>query len=985
MSILKWPLVKWPLVLYLLLLLYTPFSSSVLAQTTTGVLEGTAADTTGAVLQDATVQVKGDTTDRTVVTDSRGFYRVAALPAGLYSLTASLGGFQTIVLKDIVLPVDRTVVLDVRMDIASRAEAVTVVAAVPSLDITTSSTSAIVDARTIDSIPLNGRNYLDLMLLLPGVAVNEAAPSSLSSRDTRGSVFGERAGNTAFLIDGVENTDDFHGGVFQAFTQDAVQEFEVIEAGYKAEFGRGSGGIVNVVTKNGGPALSGSGFFFLRNDALDASNVAGANPPALSRYNGGATIGGPVTTDRSWFFGSLEQVRERRQARFPPNIPDSLKASEDFSRNPETINYRTFGKYNRRVTPSQDFRGELSWTRLDLHNELASALALPSASTNNITNTVFGTVALTSIFSPQVLLESTFGVRGQNFGQNQQAALDRSFTLMLDDGSSFDFGPPIGSVQTLSQRYYTLREVLSTFRSRHSAKTGIELIRTTVDGVNGQGLVHVIATTRPLFLAYGKDSFQVPQGITFVNPGDDQTRLRNNGVSVFGQDDWRIATRLTLNLGLRYDYDSQFNDANNLAPRLGVVWTPDEKTVVRANWGLFYDRYRLGVAQAVPELGGFNGRINVEVDYPRLALDADRVRPAGSLGRLARTLGPAFLNTALGIPAGALVTANNVQSLTGMTPGQFLTRVNAFLAGVGLPFLPVDFSPWTGYLRQNLSANYRDQVTVARPFRTPSNNTVTVGVQRQLASSFSAGATYLHREIVNILGVRIPNLARASRDIGAPVTTDGGPVIRSYGPFYDGRYDGLILTADKRFGRRYQVQANYVYARSTDNLLNANLGLGIATQGGGALPTDNLDLEFDRGNSDLFVPHAFVASGVVSLPLNVWISGVFRATSGVYFSAAGATTIDYDGDGISSTRPRNTTRNQFRGPATTNVDLRVEKRFAIGRYTAAGLVEVFNLTNAGNPKLIDNSYQNGAPGPNFGAVKVPLPGREAQIGLRLRF
>jgi hypothetical protein len=415
-----------------------------------------------------------------------------------------------------------------------------------------------------------------------------------------------------------------------------------------------------------------------------------------------------------------------------------------------------------------------------------------------------------------------------------------------------------------------------------------------------------------------------------------------------------------------------------------VVWTPDDKTAVRANWGIFYDRYRLGVAQAVPELGGFNGRINVEVNYPRLALDGDRSRPPGSLGRLARTFGPAFLNTALGIPAGTLVTAGNVQSLTGMTPSQFLIRTNAFLTGLGLPFIPVDFSPWTGYLRQNLSANYLDQVTVARPFKTPYNNTVSVGVQRQLAPTFSTGATYIHRKIENILGVRIPNLARASRDVGVAVTTDGGPVIRSYGPFYDGRYDGLILTADKRFGHHYQVQANYVYARSTDNLLNSNLGMGIATQGSGALPTDNLDLEFDRGNSDLFVPHAFVASGVVSLPLNVWISGVFRATSGVYFSAAGAP-IDYDGDGISSTRPRGTTRNQFRGPAIANLDFRVEKRFTIGRYTAAGLIEFFNLTNAGNPKLIDNFYQNGARGPNFGAVKVPLPGREAQIGLRFLF
>ena len=970
----------------LLALGFMAFSTASAAQTPNAMLEGTITDPTGAVLAGATVTVKGPTIDRSVTTDGQGFYRVPALPSAVYSVAAALNGFDARTLDGIELPVGRSVTLDLRLNVAGRVESVSVSAAAPQVDTTSSATAYTMDARTIDAIPLNGRNYLDLLLLVPGVSVNDSLQSALSTVDSQGSILGERAGNTAYVIDGFENTDDFNGGVLQDFTQDAIQEFEVLTAGYKAEYGRGSGGIVNVLTRSGADTWSGSASFFLRNDAMDASNVDGKDAPALSRYDGGATLGGPVTAGRSWFFGSFEQIQETREAIFPLDIPAFLKAGEDFSRKPQSASSRVFGKYTRRFGLDHDLRGELGWTHGTREHELSSAVALPSSSYDVTSNTGFGTVGLTSIFGPTLLLESTFGIRGQNFGQNQQDADARGYTFLNAlGGPTFDFGPPPGSIRTLDQRYYTLREVLSAFRgASHAAKAGVEYRHSGADGINGQALVNTIVTTSDLFQQFGRDSFQIPQGVGFLTPADAETRLHNNGVSLFAQDDWRVASRFTANLGVRYDYDSRFGDTNNVAPRLGLVWTPGEKTTVRFNWGLFYDRYRLGIAQAVPELGGFNGRPIVEYDYPRLAADAILNR-AGSLGRAARTLGANFLNARYGIPLGALVTSANVQSLTGLTPGQFVASVNQFLASTGLGLLPVDFSPLTGYLRQDLSAAFQDRITVDQPFKTPYNGTFTAGVQRELEPGLSVSATYVHREIENILGVRLLNLSPAARTLGVPVTTDGGPLIRAYGPYYDGRYDGVILAFDKRFSRRHQLQASYVYAGSTDNLLNSNLGIGVLTQGGGALPSDNLDLELDRGNSDLFVPHAFVASGVVSLPADVWISGAFRATSGVYFSAAAGTLVDVDGDGIGSSRPAGTGRNQFRGPATANLDLRIEKRFTFGRYTAAALVEFFNLTNASNAGLIDNVWVNGGPGPTFGTVRVPLPGRETQIGFRLRF
>jgi len=387
----------------------------------------------------------------------------------------------------------------------------------------------------------------------------------------------------------------------------------------------------------------------------------------------------------------------------------------------------------------------------------------------------------------------------------------------------------------------------------------------------------------------------------------------------------------------------------------------------------------------VPALGGFNGRTVVELDYPRLTTDA-LVPLARSLGAIAAFLrDPLFINQAFRIPAGTVVTRDNIQSLTGMTPDQFLTALQGFLTGLGRPFNPVDFSPGTGYLRPDLSAGFQDVIRTEDPFRTPHNETFLVGVQRALWPDLAMSLTYVHRDIRDILGLQLTNLAFESRTVGAPITTDGGPLQRTYGSYYDGKYDGFIVAIDKRFRNRYQVQANYTYSKATDNLLNSNLGMGIATQGGGAVPTDNLDLEFDRGNSDLSVPHIFVLSGVVSLPVDFWFSGVMRATSGVHFTAAG-TTVDYDGDGIASRRPRGTERNEFTGPSSFNLDLRVEKRFHFGKRTAVSiLAEGFNVTNARNPRLVDTAYIAGQPGPSFGQVLVPLPGREIQLGLRLRF
>jgi outer membrane receptor protein involved in Fe transport len=584
-------------------------SAGVSGQTITADLRGTVTDVTRGVLPDATVVAVGPTGEHQTVSDTRGFFRFSLLAPGLYRVTVSQVGFQPAV-RQVTLPLHRTITLDVQLNF-SETEEITVRANAPSVDRSRSSLSSVISPETIDLIPVNTRNYLDLIRLTPGVVENSrAGATAQTSLDTTGAILGERAGNISFLTDGLWNNNAFSGGVLQNLTQDTVEQFEVIAAGYAAEFGQGSGGVVNVITKSGTNQVSGNGFGFFRNDALDASNVDGDDPPELARANVGATVGGPIVENRDWFFASFEHVSEDRQALFPQDVPAVLAAQEDFTSQPESRDHRYFGKYTRRLGSDNQLSVLGSLGQLDRRNQLVSGTALPSAGQDTDNTTFLTSTKFVRPLSSRSLFEVQVGARGQSLDARGAAGESRSFSaFFLDTGDSFLFGPPIGSVRSLDQRYYTGRGTLTWFTgAAHAFKAGAEYTRTSVDGQNAPGLTHVLLTTTGSYAQYGNDGFQIPQGVGFATTEDAMTRFRNDGAAIFIQDDWQLRSDVTVNLGVRYEVDSVFNDRDNIAPRLGVAWVADDKTVVRGSWGVFYDRYRLGIADAVPALGGFNGR-----------------------------------------------------------------------------------------------------------------------------------------------------------------------------------------------------------------------------------------------------------------------------------------------------------------------------------------------------------------------------------------
>ena len=270
---------------------------------TTSTIEGIVADQQGLPVAGAEIHVlnSGMGIARTARSESDGTYRVLGLPAGTYTLTVSKTGFVPTTIRNLEVTVNQTVTLNLSLKLGGQTERVEVSGVAPLLESTTSSSGATILPQQIEQMPINGRNYLDLLQLVPGVAINRQQDPSLDSATP---ILGERGGNAIFLIDGMPNRDEVNGGAAAQFNQDSILEFQVLTGSYKAEFGHGSGGVVNVVSKSGTNQWHGLASAFHRNSALDSSDVSGKSVPFLLRWDPSANAGGPILRDHVFFFGS---------------------------------------------------------------------------------------------------------------------------------------------------------------------------------------------------------------------------------------------------------------------------------------------------------------------------------------------------------------------------------------------------------------------------------------------------------------------------------------------------------------------------------------------------------------------------------------------------------------------------------------------------------------------------------------------------------
>lgn len=620
------------------------FSSGVYAQAVAGLgaVSGTVHDSTGAVVPGATVVVTNEAKGilRTMMTTEAGVFSAPALlPSTEYNLSVMLQGFKTWEAKNFELQVGQTLNFAVSLEVGGATAEVSVTAEAPLVENDKSGVSQVVDQTQIDELPINGRRVDQFVLSTPGVT-NDGTFGLLSIR-------GAAMGNS-FLTDGNDTTNSFYNEnagrtrIATQLSQDAVQEFQVMAGGFSAEFGRAMAGVINTVTRSGGNNVHGTGYWFFRNRTLNSADryANGFNPPEW-RHQLGGTVGGPIQKDKLFYFFNGEIVRRNFPAlnriinssftdaggnTFLPTACTATAAqcaaAEGFIRSQMNVlvpryvhSAMVFGKIDWNASPKNTFSFDLNamhW--LSPHGiQTGTVLTSGNALGNNGNSTVetrYGKASWTSIISPTSLNEFRFGWFKDRLSDPASSDIWPSTGALTFTVNGTNLGAANAYPRTYpSENRFQFVDNYSWTIGAHAAKFGIDF-QTTHDWMN-QLFRAAGEYTFPSLTAFAQDfsgntagpghysSFQQE----FGNPIHD---FYTKDINLYAQDVWKLNRHWTLNYGLRYEKsflpqpvvsDPNYpqtgripNNNNNFAPRLSLSFTPNDKTVIRAGYGLFYAR-----------------------------------------------------------------------------------------------------------------------------------------------------------------------------------------------------------------------------------------------------------------------------------------------------------------------------------------------------------------------------------------------------------
>ena len=537
-----------------------------LAQQTTGNITGRVVDDQGAAVPGATVTATSRQTGfvRTDVSDAEGLYRLNALPVGTYDLIAELQGFTRVEQQGLVVNVAQTIDVTLALKVAQLAETVTVTAESPLIATTSSSVGGVVDVGRIESLPLNGRQFANLAITIPGVGLGFHSDPTKSTQYSP-QINGGNGRNVNYQIDGGDNNDDTVGGLLQAYPLEAIQEFNFVTSRYKAEYGRSNGGVMNIVTKSGTNDMRGSWFTMFRDDAMNAQTeterLAEAEKQDYRRYQFGGSFGGPLMRDRAHFFAAFERTQQDTL-----QVVDTLglfPGEDGTFTTPYRENLLT-GKVTMNVTPSQylSVRYGRNTNSQPYGAALRNARSAWSISENNF-NSINGNH------------NWVLGSNGLNEFIFQYADFANAISAnSLDPQISFPNGVSIGqntnTPQQTQQKKWQFRDdftwhVTGMGGLGHDFKTGVNYIN--------QPRLFITFNTGTGDYAYtlGDNTLDAPVTTVSRNGGAAEANIPNWQLGLYIQDDWRLTDKLTLNLGFRYDYIDGYAIDQSLNPNFVIL------------------------------------------------------------------------------------------------------------------------------------------------------------------------------------------------------------------------------------------------------------------------------------------------------------------------------------------------------------------------------------------------------------------------------
>jgi hypothetical protein len=506
------------------------------------------------------------------------------------------------------LSLGQTVRLDIVLFPASASEKVTVSAQPSALDTSQTSVVSSVDQERIEELPVKTRNYLDFVLLAPGVASSPAPSAASASTPLTGSGFtfgGLRPQSNNVSIDGLDNNDEFTGSSRTELSPEIVQEFQVVNNGLSAESGGASGGSINVITRSGTNTVHGDAFLFAQDGALNARDPFETQPgkPSFRRLRAGFALGGPIVRDKTFYYAAVEQERNRGQigSDIDPAVASTINAflatgtfpglatrmiTTSFSpvARAET---EAAGKLDHQLTKNITLMLRYVFTNNKESGDAFNTGGLIDASARGSSFTSDN--ALSGSLSAVLGSEAVSDLRFQVATRHAVLRTNEALGPEIDIAGLATFGRPCAGNSERRENHYQAIYTYSRTRGEHLWTVGGTLNRVTLradvpDGFAGVYLFDSLGD----FLAGNPNQFRQAFGNSHVD-------FPVTSFGGFLQDHWSITRQLTVDLGVRYDFErlpTAFNqDTSNVSPRIGLAWSPSSKWVFRAGYGIFYDRY----------------------------------------------------------------------------------------------------------------------------------------------------------------------------------------------------------------------------------------------------------------------------------------------------------------------------------------------------------------------------------------------------------